>query len=274
MPIRRKLASVHFFSTAWFILCVGYIGILALRQAGVKWWILFSLSGHGILIALVLMSLYLFAIFRGISSNQKLKVEHPLTCTTQYGFFYVATPFLGAIAGFLGMIGVDTVGQLLLGISLGTLATTFFVWIIVDPLVGLFETFLPASHRHKIQRIARTKAEREQKQRNNRLILAEISANESSDRNRWRELMRPHAEKLASLLVVEGNDYEHAEYEAAEIGAEAWQAGGLSCMRELREMALAICRDRYNKSDIVDYIAFWWDGIGSWRSPFIGRMKG
>ena len=78
---RNKLASIHFVSTAWFILCVGYIGILALRQAGVNWWILFSLTGYGVLIALVLISLYLFAIFRGISSSQKVKVEHPLTCT-------------------------------------------------------------------------------------------------------------------------------------------------------------------------------------------------
>ena len=270
MPGHKKLASIHIASTTWFILCVSYVGILALRQAGVKWWILFSLTGYGILIAFMLISLYLFAIFRGISSSQKLNVEHPLTCTTQYAFFYVATPFLGAIAGYLGMIGVDTVSQLLLGITLGTLATTFLVWIIVDPFVGLLEMFLPNSRKHRALRLAKAKAEREQKQRDNQRLLAEISEGECSERRHWQELMKPHAEKLAVLLVVNGNDYKQAEHEAAGIGVRAWQIGGLSCMRELRDMALAICRDKYSNRDIVDYIAFWWDGIGNWRSPSIG----
>ncbi len=270
MSGRKKLASIHITGTAWFILCVGYVGVIALRQAGVKWWILFSLTGHGILIAFMLISLYLFAIFRGISSSQKLKVEHPLTCTTQYALFYVATPFLGAVAGYLGMLGVDTVGRLLLGIALGTLATTFLVWVIVDPFIGLLEMFLPDSRRHRSLRLARVKAEREQKQRDSQRLLAEISERESSERRQWQELMKPQAEKLAALLVVDGSDYKQAGHEAAGIGAGAWQIGGLNCMRELRDMAMALCRDKYKEKDIVDYIAFWWDGIGSWRSPSIG----
>jgi hypothetical protein len=270
MSGRNKLASIHITGTAWFILCVGYVGIIALRQAGVKWWILFSLTGHGILIAFMLISLYLFAIFRGISSSQKLKVEHPLTCTTQYALFYVATPFLGAVAGCLGMLGVDSVGRLLLGIALGTLATTFLVWVIVDPFIGLLEMFLPESRRHRSLRLARAKAEREQKQRDSRRLLSEISEKESSERQRWRELMEPHAEKLATLLVTDAGKYKQAEHEAAGIGASAWQIGGLNCMRELRDMALTLCREKYDEKDIVDYIAFWWDGIGSWRSPSIG----
>jgi hypothetical protein len=270
MSERKKLASVHITGTAWFILCVGYVGVIALRQAGVKWWILFSLTGHGILIAFMLISLYLFAIFRGISSSQKLKVEHPLTCTTQYALFYVATPFLGAVAGCLGMLGVDTLDRLLLGIALGTLGATFLVWVIVDPFLGLLEMFLPESRKHRSLRLARIKAEREQKQKDSRRLLTEISERESSERRQWRELMKPQAEKLAALLVVDGSAYKQAEHEAAGIGASAWQVGGLNCMRELRDMALALSREKYDRKDIVDYIAFWWDGIGSWRSPSIG----
>jgi hypothetical protein len=41
-------------------------------------------------------------------------------------------------------------------------------------------------------------------------------------------------------------------------------------MRELHGMAMDICRQKYDKRDIVDYISFWWDGIGSWRSPSLG----
>jgi len=270
MAANKRLASFHIVSTAWFILCVGYVGIVALRQAGVEWWILFSLSGHGILIGFVLISLYLFAIFRGISSSQKLKVEHPLTCTSQYAFFYVATPFLGAVAGYLGMMGVDTVGRFLLGIALGTLATTFLVWVVVDPFIGSLEIFLPESRKHRTQRLALVKAEREQRQRDNQRLLAEISEREISERRHWQELMKPQAEKLAALMVVDRSENRQIVREAAGIGARAWQTGGLNCMRELRDMALALCREKYDKKDVVDYIAFWWDGIGNWRSPSIG----
>ena len=130
--------------------------------------------------------------------------------------------------------------------------------------------FLPDSRRHRNLRLARVKAEREQKQKDNRRLLAEISERESSERRRWKELMKPQAEKLAALLVVDGSGYKRAGREAAGIGASAWQAGGINCMRELRDMALVLCREKYNEKDIIDYIAFWWDGIGSWRSPSIG----
>ncbi|MHC4495602.1 MAG: hypothetical protein ACYSYM_07250 [Planctomycetota bacterium] len=152
MRRRDELRITHIASTIWFILCVGYILTLALRQAGVRWWVVFSLSGHGVLIALVLVSLYLFAIVRGISSSQKVHVEHPLTSTIYYAVFYVTTPFLGTLAGCLGMIGVKTINQFLLGIAVGTLWVTFLVWVMVDPVIGLLEMLLPASRKHRVQR--------------------------------------------------------------------------------------------------------------------------
>jgi hypothetical protein len=109
MKQRDELRLVHIASTVWFVLCVAYVLTLALRQVGAKWWVVFSLSGHGVLILMVLVSLYLFAIFRGISSSQNVKLEHPLTSTTHYAAFYVTTPLLGSLAGFLGMIGVTKV---------------------------------------------------------------------------------------------------------------------------------------------------------------------
>jgi hypothetical protein len=118
--------------------------------------------------------------------------------------------------------------------------------------------------------LALAKAEREQRQRDNQRLLAEISEREISERRHWQKLMKPQAEKLAALMVVDGSDYRQVVHEAAGIGAKAWQTGGLNCMRELRDMALALYREKYNKKDVVDYIAFWWDGIGNWRSPSIG----
>jgi len=261
------LKSIHLASTAWFTVCIGFIVILALLQAGVNWWVVFSLSGHGALIVLLLISLYLFAIFRGISSGQNVQIEHPLTSTTYYTVFYVAAPFLGGLAGYLGMIGVSTAIQLLLGVALGTFVTTFLVWVIIDPITGLLEMLLPASRKQHVERLARAKAQREKKQRDRKRLLAEVLAKEESDFHRWREVLKPRAEKLASLLLKSNKtDFKQAEHEAVDIGAKVWQIGGLSCMRELRDMAMAICRKR-NRSDVVDYISVWWDGIGTWRSP-------
>ena len=105
MRRRDELKKAHIAGTVWFALAVSYIFVLALRQAGVRWWVVFSLSGHGVLIVAVLVSLYLFAIFRGISSSQNVEIEHPLTSSTYYAAFYLLTPFLGGLAGCLGMIG-------------------------------------------------------------------------------------------------------------------------------------------------------------------------
>lgn len=265
---RRKIPKlIHLAGTVWFIVCVGFIVVLALLQAGVEWWIVFSLSGHGALIVLLLISLYLFAIYRGISSSQNVHVEHPLTSTTYYSVFYVAAPFLGGFAGFFGTMGVNTTRQLLLGIALGTFITTFLVWVIIDPLTGLLEMLSPASRKHRIERLAGAKAQRERRQRERQRLLAEVFSKEKTDLYHWRKILKPKAEKLAKLLLKsDRTDFKQAEREAVDIGANAWQIGGLSCMRELRDMAMAICK-KAAKSDVVDYISVWWDGIGTWRNP-------
>jgi hypothetical protein len=264
MAIRQRIASIHLAGTIWFILCASYILIVALLQAGIKWWIVFSLSIHGILLALLLISLYLFAIFRGISSTQKVQEEHPITKTDQYAYFYAATPFLGGLAGLLGMMGTENINQFISGIMLGTLGTTFLVWVIVDPVLGLLEMFFPESRKYYLQRQAELKTARTKRQQEHERLLAEVSSREHSNLHSWQKMLKPQAERLAFLLSVDIADYKRAEQEAADIGVNAWQTGGLNCMRQLREMALQICRQNNNK-DIVDYISSWWDGIGEWR---------
>jgi hypothetical protein len=297
MSERKTLKSVHLAGTVWFIVCVVYILVLALRQAGIKWWVVFSLSGQGVLVVLLLISLYLFAIYRGISSSQKVQIEHPLTSTSYYAAFYVTTPLLGGLAGCLGMIGISTINQLVLGIALGTLGTTFLVWVIIDPLAGLLEMLvLPASRKHCAERLARAKALRQSRQRNRELLLTEVLAKAESEQGHWREVLKPKAEKLAGLLTtVEaphlrvGNGNHTREYvevridfrqsagcltaverEAVGIGVDAWQIGGLACMRELHDMAIAIAGQRNQNESVVDYVGAWWDGIGSWREPSLG----
>ena len=284
MSERRMLKSIHLASTAWFMLCIGYILVLALRQAGVRWWVIFSLSGHSVLIVFLLISLYLFAIFRGVSRSQKIEVEHPLTSTNYYVVFYVVAPLLGGLAGALGMIGENRINQFLLGIALGTLGATFLVWVIVDPVVGLLEMLLPASRKHRIERLAQAKAQREKRQRDRERLLAEVLAKEELSRRGWQEVLKPQAEKLAGLLIrdpilqkkrkmgtlTNRIDFKQAEREAVDIGVKAWQIGGLSCMRQLHEMVLDLCKKKYQDSMITDYISTWWDGIGSWRNPSLG----
>lgn len=267
MSERSTLKSIHLASTLWFVLCVGYILVLALRQTGVRWWIIFSLSGHSILIIFLLISLYLFAFFRGVSSAQTIKIEHPITTTNYYRLFYVTSPFLGALAGCVGMIGEYRVAPFLSGIAMGTFVTTFLVWVIVDPIAGLLETLLlPSSRKHRLRRLAQARAERRRKQKDRERLLAEALAKEELDRRRWQQVLKPQAEKLAGLLTASGNDLKQAEQEAVDIGLNAWQMGGLSCMRELRDMAIAISKQKGQNKEIIDYISIWWDGIGSWRS--------
>ena len=270
MGLRKVLKLVHFAGTVWFIACVGGILVLALHQAGFRWWVIFSLSGHSALLIFLLLSLYLFAVFRGVGRSQKIELEHPLTSTNYYLFFYVVAPFWGSLAGVWGMIGEHRISYFLLGIALGTLGTTFLVWVIVDPIAGLVELLLPKSRSHRSQRIAQAKAQRKKQQQDRERLLAEVLANEESNQRMWQEMLKPQAEELAGLLTANKIDFKQAERQAVDIGVKAWQTGGLGCMRQLRDMAIAICKYKYRDSVFIDYISGWWDGIGTWRNPSLG----
>jgi hypothetical protein len=261
------LKLIHLAGTAWFVACLGYVLVSALRQAGVHWAVIFSLAGHSALLLFLVVSLYLFAIFRGVARSQKVEVEYPLTSTGCYMVFYTAAPFLGSLAGCLGMLGVHGIGQFLSGVALGTLVTTFLVWVVIDPAVGLLEMLSPVSRRHRADRLERMKAERERKRKDRERLLAEIFDREEANRRHWQQVLQPEAEKLAGLLTADRLDPGQAEREAADLGVSAWHMGGLSCMRRLRDMAIAICKENQQESSVVDYVSAWWDGIGAWRNP-------
>ncbi len=272
--MNRKNASkvCHFVSTLWFILSASYIFVLALLQAGKSWWVIVSLSGYSVLMAFLLISLYLFAIFGGFARSQKTQIEHPLTTSVYYSFFYDVSPFLGALSGVLGAIGVSRPAHYLLVIATGSLWMTFLVWIIIDPIAGLLEMLLPSSRRHRWKRLAEAKVMHEKERLSKQHLLAEVEANERIDRQRWNNLLLPYAEKLA-VLVVNGNvaagDSDGRETEVVDMGVSAWQMGGLNCMRQLRSMAMEICEQKYQSVKLIDYISIWWDGIGSWKSHWL-----
>jgi hypothetical protein len=168
------------------------------------------------------------------------------------------------------MIGTSTPSKFLLGVALGTLGTTFAVWVIIDPVTGLIEMLLPGSRKHRAERLARAEAERRARLERREQLLTEAFAREAQERRRWEERLRPHAEQLAGLLTTDASSLPRAEKEALDLGATAWRLGGLTCMRQLRDMAMAISRERGAGEDVVDYISHWWDGIGDWRRPSLG----
>jgi len=267
MMTRQVLRLTHVASTIWFMACIGYILVLSLHQAGFRWWIIFSVSGHSALVVFLLVSVYLFALFRGVGVSQQNEREHPLTTTSYYMGFYVAAPLLGGLAGLLGMIGTPYLANFLLGVAMGTLGTTFFVWVVVDPIAGLVESFLPASRRHRLERLAQAEAQRRTRQEKREQLLAEAFAREEQERQRWQKHLRPSAERLAALLTTDSAETPGAEGEAVNIGANAWRLGGLSCMRQLRDMVVSLQKDSTDRTITSERLSNWWDGIGDWRRP-------
>lgn len=268
MTTRQVLRLIHVVSTIWFMVCMGYILVLALHQAGFHWWVIFSLSGHSAVVVFLLISLYLFALFHGVGGSQQIEVEHPLTTTSHYMGLYVTTPLLGGLAGMFAMTEVSShLTKLLLVVAMGTLGTTFAVWVVLDPLAGLVEMFLPSSRKHRLERLAQAEAQRRARQEKREQLLAEAFAREEQERQRWENHLHPQAEKLAKLLSCDYKDLPDAEREAVDVGVDAWRLGGLTCMRHLRDMTVTLYEKNKKDGMVADRINDWWDGIGDWRRP-------
>jgi len=266
MKQRNTLKLVHFASTVWFALCAAYISVVALLQAGKSWWFIVSLSGYSTVIVLLLISLYLFAVFRGVARSQKSEVEHPISASFYYLVLYDVSPFLGALAACSGAIMSTKITHYLMMTAIGSLWATFLVWIIIDPMVGLVEMLLPSSREHRRKRLAQAKAKREREYLANQCLLKQLQTEEKRQWSHWEELLRPYAEKLAASVVRSETAGEDGETEAIDIAVKAWQTGGLSCMRQLHYMTMQTYKENYKKPMPIDYISIWWDGIGSWQS--------
>jgi hypothetical protein len=270
MLSQTSLRRVHFAGTAWFMLCIGYILVLALRQAGFRWWVIFSLSGYSALFILMLVSLYLFAIFRGIDRSQIIETEHPLTSSAYYIMFYNLTPLLGSFAGSLSIVGARNVSEILSGIAMGTLATTFMVWIVSDPLTASLEKLLPASRTHRRERLLQAKILRQQKQQEREDLINRVIAQEEEEKFRWGRILLPYSGTLAELLSANQIDGQEAEKKAVDMGVTAWKMGGLYCMKQLYTMTQEQCEKNTCRSIHIEYLSHWWDGIGTWRSSLLG----
>ena len=251
------------------MLSVGYILVFALWQAGKSWWFIISLSGYSALLILLLISFYLFAIFRGVARSQKTVIEHPLTSSVYYSVFYDTSPFLGALAGCLGAIGVTRVTDYLAVITIGSFGATFLIWIIIDPIAGIIEMMLPASRVHRHQRLEEARIKRQEENLANQRLLAEIESKSEQEKIGWDKVLQPYAQRLAALMSDGQALSKHRESEVIDIGLDAWRMGGIECMRRLHTMVKERHKQKIEGSLIIDYISIWWDGIGSWRNSWL-----
>ena len=269
MHRRNILRVFHFLSTLLFVLSAGYILIWGLLKAGRSWWFIVSVLGYLVSILFLLISLYLFALFKGFGCNPALEIEHPLTSSVYYLIFYDISPFLGAFAGGFGAIEVSMFSHYLLLIAAGSFWATFLVWIIIDIVVGLLETQVPSSRTHRRKRLAETKAVRRQERLSKERLLSEIASRKQQEQQQWENILLPFAEKLASLVCSEDSESRQREMKVVDIGLTAWQIGGLNCMRQVYNLTMEICRKNYGAVNFVEDVSVWWDGIGSWRNNWL-----
>ena len=232
-----------------------------------RWWLIFSLSGYSVILLVLLVSVYLFAVFRVAVRSQKIEVEHPLTSSLYYMMFYYVSPFLGSAAALISSVGIGNVLQRLVTIAVGSLVSTFVVWIVLDPVIGLLEMLLPAGLAHRRERLSRARALREKQKQDSERLLGEIMEREKLANLQREEILQPLADELAELLADHEQGCKDAQVRAIKLGAQAWRLGGIGCMRQLRDAAVGLYRSRYPHYRHVDYVSVWWAGIGSWFEP-------
>jgi hypothetical protein len=264
MDSKTFLRRIHICGTLWFLLCAAVLLILSMHQAGLKWWLIFSISGYSAVLLLFLFTIYLFAIFQGVVRNLN-STEHPLSTSIYYIALYDLAPFVGAIAGLFAITSYGSWIAVLNSIVQGALAMTFLVWIVIDPPLGLVETWLPAGIAHRKQRLTEVKNQKQKQQKDNQQLLQNLEGKELQQMAEWQHSFTPYAKEAADLLSDSPSSIQ-TQRRVIELGALAWQTGKLIGMEFLHKQIQDELRNRAC-SVSVDYVSFWWDGVGNWRRP-------
>jgi hypothetical protein len=263
---RQGMKNLHLAGTLWFVLSVGFILAEGLRREGYDWGVIFFLAGPYAVTLFVLVSLYLFALFRG--GNQGYAEEHPLTASNHYWVLYMSAPLLGAFTGVLyAAVNEQAINKFVLSIALATFHVTFASWVILDPILASLETFAPRGRVHRAKRLEKQRAERLEKQANRDALLQVLIQKESENEAIWTQTLTQYVPELCDLLETNQSEFKNAERRAAEIAVEAWRLGGLACMQFLHGRTLSMYQERHPDRLVADYIINWWDGIGAWRNP-------
>jgi hypothetical protein len=268
MSRKKALKVMHFTGTACLLVCTAYLVVMSLLQAGKSWLFIISISGYSAVLLFIFVSLYLFAFFRNVTRKLKTEIEHPLTSSPYYGLFYDIIPFIGILGGILSAIAAANLPARAYNAAMGCFGATFVMWIALDPLAGLLESFLPVSRMHRQRRLSIAREEKRKEKEMKERILAAVTAEADMELERWRQDLAEPAEILASLAADESGE-PGRESRAIDLGVEAWRMGGIACMRLLYSMAEEICSRRRGERRGCQLISLWWDGVGAWRSELV-----
>ncbi len=263
MASRRILKFLHFSGTIWFMITAAFLLVVAMRQAGASWWLIFSLSGYSALAILFLISIYLVAIVRSVV-HTRTEIEHPLSTSDYYVVFYDIAPFFGAIAGLAGGLFAGPV-EVATTVASGTLATTFITWILIDPIVSIVEATTPPARLASRWRRGRAKVAKKRINIANDKLMVSLFAAHDKKMRQWKEQMHTQIDQLVELVKDHATGKVHAEHQAVEIGANAFRQDGIECMKFVHKSCMKKLNDE--KQQPSDYISIWWDGIGSWQKP-------
>ena len=256
---------IHLCGVVWFLICVIFTIVIAIYQMGFHWWVVFSVSGYSTVVVLFLITVYLFAIFKGVVRNSN-SIEHPLTTLPYYILLYDAAPFLGALVGFYVASFNQPILSLLIVATQGTLIMTFVMWVITDSLVGIIEVSFPQSIAHRKRRLSENHEKRRAEMLKRQLLLEQVSLQEKQIRSQWECFFRPYVFEIVDLLCNSSVSIETVQRRIAELGALAWQKGDILSMKFFHKIILDKLKHCVNCPSI-DFVALYWDGIGTWRKP-------
>jgi len=262
--IRRYL---HVAGTAWFVVCLVFMLLVSLHRANVQWVVLFPLAGPGLLALLLLISVYLFALFRGMSGSNKLADEHPVTSTRLYKGFYATVPFWGSVVGFAASTEPMGSEGFFVMIALGGLFMTFVVWVLVDPVLGSLETIVPASARQAmLRRRARERHDARLREEKRQALLTEVLAAEERQAEVLRRGLEPRVDALCALLARQADAPAEFDRQVVGLGLEAWRMGGKEGMETLWRLAQEHCGGGTACGRGLALVESLWEGVGSWRA--------
>lgn len=256
---------LHLCGIVWFLLCIAFLFVFSLYQMGYHFWVTFSISTYSAVIVLFLMTVYLFAFYKGVVRNSN-SIEHPLTTSPYYVLLYDSSPFMGFIAGLFAGSFNQSVLSVLSTAAQGTLLMTFAMWIVLDSLTGLAEASFPKSVEHRKQRIAETYEKKRLHTLERQTLLEQINLEEKKSRSEWMLLFQPYAVEVADLLCVSSGNVKAMQKRIIELGALAWRQGGLLPMQLFYTLISEELKGRIARPS-VDFVTLYWDGIGNWRRP-------
>ena len=232
---------------------------------GFHWWVTFSISSYSAVIVLFLMTIYLFAIYKGVVRNSN-SIEHPLTTSPYYVLLYDLTPFLGSIAGLYAASFSQSFLFMLSTAAQGTLVMTFVMWILLDSLAGPIESSFPQSVEHRKNRVAEMQEKKRLQALERQKLLEQIELREKQSRSELTFIFHPYAVEVADLLCGLSDNAQSVQKRIVELGALAWRQGGLLAMQFFYTMILVEVKKRITRPS-VDFVTIFWDGIGNWRKP-------